>query len=103
MSSSSILTVVGILVILHSALSCLHYRSLVADLVVVSEDDEHSIPPLDVKVEVIAGFLLTLIGQLLSVGALRDIKSAGISTPQYITRDFDIYYHRGLALANKNK
>mmetsp|Transcript_2176 Transcript_2176/g.3232 ORF Transcript_2176/g.3232 Transcript_2176/m.3232 type:complete len:102 (+) Transcript_2176:95-400(+) len=99
MSASSIFTFTGLLLVLHSAISCLHFRGLVADLDLVE-----TIPtPLDVQVEVLLGFLLCLTGQLISVGPLRNIKTAAsVTAPIYITRDFDTYRHRGTALRTTN-
>mmetsp|Transcript_29554 Transcript_29554/g.48766 ORF Transcript_29554/g.48766 Transcript_29554/m.48766 type:complete len:97 (-) Transcript_29554:197-487(-) len=95
MSSSSLMTFTGVILILHSAFSCLHYRGLVLDL------QSAVIPPLDVKVEVALGFLLTLAGQILGVGPLRAIVGGKKRVPQYVTRDFDHYQHRGAALRKK--
>mmetsp|Transcript_30780 Transcript_30780/g.46686 ORF Transcript_30780/g.46686 Transcript_30780/m.46686 type:complete len:103 (+) Transcript_30780:36-344(+) len=96
MSASSFLTFTGVLLILHSAISCLHFRGLVADLNDVAE----TIPtPLDVQIEVLLGFILCLVGQISGVGPLRNIKtSASVTAPIYITREFDTYRHRGTAL-----
>lgn len=95
--SSSLFIYTGILLILHSAFSCLHYRGLVLDL------PYGAIPPLDVKVEVGLGFILTLIGQLLSVGPLRSIKGTRYRVPGYVSRDFDHYQHRGTAIRKGKK
>jgi len=91
-SSSSLITFAGVILILHSAFSCLHYRGLVLDL------PDVQIPPLDVKIEVGLGFLFTLVGQLLAVGPLRSIVGITGRIAQYKTRDFDHYQHRGTAM-----
>lgn len=90
------MTFSGIILILHSAFSCLHYRGLVVDL------SSAEIPPMDVKVEVIIGFFLVLAGQLVGVGPLRPIVGGKKRVPQYVTRDFDHYQHRGTALRKKD-
>lgn len=110
LSGNSILTTVGCLLIIHSAYSCLHYRSLalVADLT------DTSSPPVDVIIEVILGFVTCLVGQLMCgpfhrvrvtggplLGGLPKTKAGGDSTHRYIqgeivapvyrTRDFDLF------------
>lgn len=111
LSGNSILTTVGCLLILHSAYSCLHYRSLalVADL------NDTSSPPVDVIIEVILGFGTCLVGQLMCgpfhrvrvtggplLGGLPKTKGSGdcqyryhihgeIVAPVYRTRDFDLF------------
>eukprot|EP00542_Grammatophora_oceanica_P012941 CAMPEP_0194026396 /NCGR_PEP_ID=MMETSP0009_2-20130614/719_1 /TAXON_ID=210454 /ORGANISM="Grammatophora oceanica, Strain CCMP 410" /LENGTH=103 /DNA_ID=CAMNT_0038665073 /DNA_START=309 /DNA_END=620 /DNA_ORIENTATION=- len=89
-----LVTGLGVLLMVHSALSCLHYRSLVEDLGVM--DAAPSIP-LDVQVEVLLGWIFCLMGRLLVMGQLRPIqttskaKSFRLVAPSYMTRDFDRY------------
>lgn len=109
LSGNSILTTLGCLLIIHSAYSCLHYRSLtlVADL------PDTSSPPIDVSIEVILGFVTCLAGQLMCgpfhkvrviggplLGGLPQSKKSGnshgyiqgeIVAPIYRTRDFDLF------------
>ena len=111
LSGNSILTTLGCLLIIHSAYSCLHYRSLalVADLT------DTSSPPVDVIIEVILGFVTCLVGQLMCgpfhrvrvtggplLGSLPKTKGSGdsrhryyiqveIVAPVYRTRDFDLF------------
>ena len=115
LSGNSILTTVGCLLIIHSAYSCLHYRSLalVADL------PDTSSPPIDVIIEVIIGFVTCLVGQLMCgsfhrvrsvpggslLGGFPKSKGGGSSSsrhhrqyiqgeivaPVYRTRDFDLF------------
>ncbi|KAL7534878.1 hypothetical protein ACHAXR_010104 [Thalassiosira sp. AJA248-18] len=92
---------------LHSAYSCLHYRSLAmaADL------PDTSSPPVDVVIEVFLGFILSLVGQLLCgpfhevrvsngslLGAIQKSRD-GIIAPAYRTRDFDLFTTRAKALS----
>ncbi len=88
----------GVLLILHSAYSCLHYRGL------VKEFTEVAIPPFDVKIEVCLGFLLVLAGQLMSTGPLRTVMgNCRTRILQYKTREFDHYQNRGTAIMRKLK
>jgi Membrane magnesium transporter len=90
-----ILNVTGIVLLLHAAYSCLHYRSLVGDI----EDNIMPIPPLDVMAETAAGFLFLLIGQLMRSRQLVPVSITGgkrksLAAPAYRSRDFDIYSNR---------
>ena len=114
LSGNSILTTVGCLLIIHSACSCLHYRSLA----IVADLPDTSSPPIDVIIEVIIGFVTCLVGQLMcgSFHRVRSVpggsllgglpKSKGgssssrhhrqyipgeIVAPVYRTRDFDLF------------
>jgi hypothetical protein len=91
--SATLVTFTGVVLILHSAFSCLHYRGLVVEL------PDMPIPPLDVKVEVGVGFLLALFGQLMDVGPLRSILGNKGMIKQYLTRDFDHYQNRATAMS----
>eukprot|EP00585_Thalassiosira_rotula_P001405 CAMPEP_0196146416 /NCGR_PEP_ID=MMETSP0910-20130528/22975_1 /TAXON_ID=49265 /ORGANISM="Thalassiosira rotula, Strain GSO102" /LENGTH=122 /DNA_ID=CAMNT_0041408605 /DNA_START=170 /DNA_END=538 /DNA_ORIENTATION=- len=113
LTSTSILTTIGVLLILHSTYSCLHYRSLA----IAADLPNTSSPPLDVVIEVILGFALCLIGQLLCgpfhevrvvssggggslLGRSIEKKSRGeIIAPAYRTRDFDLFTTRAKALS----
>ena len=109
LSGNSMLTTIGVVLILHSTYSCLQYRSLAmaADL-----PDTNS-PPLDVIIEVFLGFALCLVGQLLC-GPFHTVRSGGgsllggiqksnirgeIIAPAYRTRDFDLFTTRIKALS----
>mmetsp|Transcript_13422 Transcript_13422/g.17576 ORF Transcript_13422/g.17576 Transcript_13422/m.17576 type:complete len:103 (+) Transcript_13422:56-364(+) len=87
-SLSHMFTLSGIILTLHSAYSCLHYRELVGS--------HTSQPPLDVVIEVSVGFVLCLIGRLSAVSFLevQSTKSDTLFPPAYRTRDFDIYSTR---------
>ena len=103
-SSKSTLTIIGVVLILHSTYSCLHYRSLAmaADL------SDTSSPPIDVAIEVFLGFALCLVGQLLC-GPFHKVRVSGgsgsskgrveIIAPAYRTRDFDLFTTRIKALS----
>mmetsp|Transcript_37088 Transcript_37088/g.80083 ORF Transcript_37088/g.80083 Transcript_37088/m.80083 type:complete len:202 (+) Transcript_37088:22-627(+) len=113
LTSTPILTTIGVLLILHSTYSCLHYRSLA----IAADLPNTSSPPLDVVIEVILGFALCLIGQLLCgpfhevrvvssggggslLGRSIQKKSRGeIIAPAYRTRDFDLFTTRAKALS----
>mmetsp|Transcript_14829 Transcript_14829/g.26938 ORF Transcript_14829/g.26938 Transcript_14829/m.26938 type:complete len:116 (-) Transcript_14829:325-672(-) len=106
LSSKSILTTIGVLLIFHSTYSCLHYRSLA-----MAADLSTSSPPADVVIEVFLGFLLCLVGQLLC-GPFHQVRVSGgsllgsiqksrgeIIAPAYRTRDFDLFATRAKALS----
>ena len=98
----------------HAAFSCLYFRGLVEDLPAAAADASSdstelfdlllsssatTIPPLDVKIEVMTGFILCLIGQIFSVGPLRPISGAAkLVAPSYVNRDFDSYDNRNQLL-----
>jgi len=106
---NSLITTIGVMLILHSAYSCLQYRSLalIADL------SDTSSPPLDVIIEVFLGFIICLVGQLMC-GQFHQVRvSSGsllgsipkssdrrreIIAPSYRTRDFDLFNTRMKAL-----
>jgi hypothetical protein len=119
---NSKLTAFGTILILHSTYSCLHYRSLAiaANLL----PDITSSPPIDVILEVWAGFILCLIGQLTYYGPFHQVRRKAIGgsallqedmeilrssngrwinneivAPIYRTRDFDLYNTRVRALS----
>jgi len=108
LNGKSMLTTIGALLILHSTYSCLHYRSLAkaADL------PDTTSPPPDVVVEVIMGFVLCLVGQLMCgpfhqvrgssgslLGSIQKNSRAEIISPAYRTRDFDLFTTRTKALS----
>jgi hypothetical protein len=95
---------IGAVLIIHAAFSCLHYRSLLKEL---GEEDassaSHKLPPNDVWVQVIVGYLMVLLSELLRGGrSLRLINSVDqsrpLAAPVYRTRDFDIYATRNKVL-----
>ena len=93
--SSLLLNLLGASLLLHSAYSCLQYRNLVRELDLA----EATIPPFDVVVECIGGFVVLLLSQLIEVGALVPVtinkeKRRALVAPSYKTRDFDIYSNR---------
>ena len=106
-SPGSILTTIGTLLILHSTYSCLHYRSLAmaADLPLSIT----SSPPLDVVVEVLVGFGMCLVGQLMMCGPFHEVRIASskndggkrreIVPPAYRSRDFDLFTTRAKLLS----
>jgi hypothetical protein len=105
---ANITTCLGLLLVCHSAYSCLHYRSLelVLDRPVGSTISSTgsgrngtSAPPMDVILEVLVGFLLCLCGQLVSIGPLVEINKSSSTTkqivaPTYKSRVFDVYNTR---------
>ncbi|KAL7460759.1 hypothetical protein ACHAXS_001201 [Conticribra weissflogii] len=104
LSAKPTITATGVLLILHSTYSCLHYRSLAmaADL------PDTSSPPLDVVIEVFLGFFFCLVGQLMC-GPFHEVRMSGgpsvkrnrveIVAPAFRSRDFDLFTTRGKALS----
>ena len=85
----------GAVLMLHAAYSCMHYRSILQDLDLVTtsssgsgSDGQHQdetdtssssaetmmIPPIDVYIEVVLAFLLILLGELYGIGALQSVE-----------------------------
>ena len=108
-SVSQLFMVIGIIMVLHSAYSCLHYRELLRDLEESGFEDAAAVeslplPPMDVIVEVITGALLILISELVRTGSsLQPVTSKGgfrtrpVVAPAYRTREFDTYTSRARA------
>uniref|UniRef100_A0A6U3VAD6 Uncharacterized protein n=1 Tax=Ditylum brightwellii TaxID=49249 RepID=A0A6U3VAD6_9STRA len=104
---SSFFTTSGFLLLLHSAYSCLHYRSLVASMDIsatTSSSISTASPPHDVVVEVFVSFALCLVGQCLAVGPFLPVQSnkkkRELMAPLHRSRDFDIYNNRFNSLHN---
>ena len=100
---SKIIAPLGILILIHSAYSCLHYRSILTSSIGVTIDEDFllekgynpqaSKPPLDVVVEVCIGFVLCLFGQMKAVGKFLPVVGSGmvpLRAPAHISRDFDL-------------
>jgi hypothetical protein len=93
----------GTLVLIHATFSCLHYRSLLLELD-DAEAESHPLPPMDVWVEIVAGFLILLLAELTRNGSsLQPVSNATpfgaakkrpLMAPAFRTRDFDIYAGR---------
>lgn len=117
MSLSSIIFVSGTVLLLHSAYSCLHYRSLLqgleeavsgisTDILENTGSSGISVPPADVWIEALLGMILIFFAELIRPGsALQPVvttaagrKPRQLAAPAYITRDFDIYNTRARAL-----
>ncbi|EEC45654.1 predicted protein [Phaeodactylum tricornutum CCAP 1055/1] len=103
--ASKTLFATGTVLLLHAAYSCLHYRSLLQELedaVLEDADSTHRLPPVDVWIEAISGFLILLVSELMRAGSgLHPISKTGgtrLMAPSYQTRDFDIYSTRSKAL-----
>lgn len=96
---SQLLFATGSLLLLHAAYSCLHYRSLLKELDEL-ESSVHTVPPMDVYFEVLSGWILLFMAELIRDGsALQPVSRTKMSliAPAYITRDFDIYAGRAQA------
>ena len=129
MSSSTLaffLKGIGVLLMLHAAYSCMHYRSILQDLDLVlastasdvgTDRDKDTpgevageattvmIPPVDVYIEVVVAFAMIFFGELIGIGPLQSVelsnndKRKPLAAPAYRTRDFDIYNNRSKALS----
>ena len=84
----------GAILMLHAAYSCMHYRSILQDLDLVTtsssgSDGQHQdetetssssssetmmIPPIDVYIEVVVAFVLILLGELYGIGSLQSVE-----------------------------
>lgn len=123
-SFSSIIFASGTIVLLHSAYSCVHYRNLlqVYDEAVsgistdVMETSDMKIPPNDVLIESMIGFIFILFAELIRPGSnlqpavavatkntTTTKKQQPLVAPAYMTRDFDIYHTRTRALYEQKK
>ena len=109
--SLRLLTPLGIIVLLHSAYSCLHYRSIISssaleDFLLEKGYNELS-PPKDIVIEVILGFLFCLFGQVSAAGNFLPVVGTGrieLRAPAYVSRDFDLFCTRARIVADaKNK
>ena len=101
-----LVTSLGVGIVLHSTYSCLHYRSLA----LAADIQDASSPPVDVVIEVMLGFALCLVGQLMC-GPFHQVRITGktqgrgqekrreIVAPAYRTRDFDRFTTRVRAMA----
>ncbi len=105
------LTPLGIIVLLHSAYSCLHYRSIISSSALedflVEKGYSESSPPQDVVIEVILGFLFCLFGQVSASGNFLPVVGTGrieLRAPAHVSRDFDLFCTRARIVADaKNK
>jgi len=96
-STSLILKGTGAVLMLHAAYSCMHYRSILQDLDLLSSDNDASsgdeasatedsttttmmIPPVDVYIEVAIAFFMILAGELISTGLLQSVELFHTST-----------------------
>jgi len=77
----------GILFIIHSAYSFVHYKMLMKSL---GNVQEASSMPSDAQVELLIGFLCALAGIVGASGTLKPAKVTDIIT----NKDFDVYDHR---------
>uniref|UniRef100_A0A7S3PVW2 Membrane magnesium transporter n=1 Tax=Chaetoceros debilis TaxID=122233 RepID=A0A7S3PVW2_9STRA len=111
MALSRFITPIGIIMLLHSAYSCLHYRSIISsstlDLLDGSTTYNASSPPKDVVIECLLGYFLCLMGQIISAGEFLPVMGSGrreVKAPMYITRDFDLWTTRaGIIASVKSK
>jgi len=102
-STTRLITSIGIITLLHSAYSCLHYRSIltttnidILDLGTNAKLDP-SKPPQDVIIECMLGFILCLIGQIIGKGDFLPVTGEGrkeVKAPAHVGRDFDLFHTR---------
>ena len=77
----------GILFIIHSAYSFVHYKLLMKSLGNVQEAGNM---PYDVQLEIMIGFVFTLLGVVGASGKLQPAKVTDVVS----NKDFDVYDHR---------
>eukprot|EP00551_Chaetoceros_affinis_P009857 CAMPEP_0203662058 /NCGR_PEP_ID=MMETSP0090-20130426/162_1 /ASSEMBLY_ACC=CAM_ASM_001088 /TAXON_ID=426623 /ORGANISM="Chaetoceros affinis, Strain CCMP159" /LENGTH=117 /DNA_ID=CAMNT_0050524799 /DNA_START=57 /DNA_END=410 /DNA_ORIENTATION=+ len=106
-TSSRLLTPLGIIVLLHSAYSCLHYRSIISSSALedflLEKGYNESSPPKDVVIEVILGFLFCLFGQVREAGEFLPVVGTGrteLRAPAHVSRDFDLFCTRARIVAD---
>ena len=120
-------TVLGTMLLLHAAYSCLHFKALLQELDIPLDDTTNNntigtrIPPSDVVVECVLGLLMIFVGQLLESGgspwqpcmtttttSTTTTKTSStrrrrpLAAPAFRTRDFDIYADRAAAIYHYN-
>jgi hypothetical protein len=78
---SKILTITGILLLLHSAYSTVHYRTLTSS----------TTPPLDIVLSLTLSFFLCLAGAIGGM-TLKDVRVSGVGS--YVGREYDLFNHR---------
>lgn len=83
----TIVLYLGIIFIIHSAYSFVHYKMLMKSLGNVEEAKNM---PYDVQVELMIGFLCTLLGVVGASGKLQPAKVTEVVS----NKDFDVYDHR---------
>ena len=101
---TKLITYLGIITLLHSAYSCLHYRSILStsNLDETDLNLDPSKPPQDVVIECMLGFALCLMGQILGAGEFLPIIGEGrreVKAPALVGRDFDLFSTRAGIIA----
>ena len=110
-STANGVTLIGFIILLHAAYSCLHFKGLLQELDMELDGGLVRLPPLDVQVECLLALTIVFVGQLLGPGkgtwqpCLTTTSSTGIkrrplAAPAFLSRDFDIYADRSQAVAN---
>lgn len=101
LSISTILSGVGVFLILHSAYSALEYRTILLSARDIPDGLNPDRPPADAALEVLVAFGLCLVGQLASETfagvkgtTAKGGRVASSTAPAYRSRDFDIYATR---------
>mmetsp|Transcript_7629 Transcript_7629/g.11444 ORF Transcript_7629/g.11444 Transcript_7629/m.11444 type:complete len:129 (-) Transcript_7629:334-720(-) len=113
-SIAHLITPIGIITMLHSAYSCLHYRSILTttNIDILDLDTNTSInldpskPPQDVIIECVLGFVLCLIGQMMEKGDFIPVMGEGrkqVTAPIHVGRDFDLFHTREGILSEARK
>jgi hypothetical protein len=100
-----LITSLGIITLLHSAYSCLHYRSILTSSSIDETDFnlDPSKPPHDVVIECMIGFALCLVGQILGAGEFLPIVGEGrreVKAAAHVGRDFDVFCTRAGIIAS---
>jgi len=111
MALTSIITPLGIITLLHSAYSCLHYRSILASSTIDLLESGYtnynpSKPPQDVVIECVIGFTLCLVGQIICAGEFLPVVGEGrreVRAPMHVSRDFDLFSTRAGIIASVKK
>ena len=99
------LTGCGLLLVLHSAYSAVHYKSYMRGKGMTVEANT---VPADVAVEVLIGFLMCLVGVTFNQGEFLPVKSScSGDLKKYDTLDsrpeFEVFGHRGKYIATRGR
>ena len=102
------LLALGIFLFLHAIYSSVHYKSILSDSDIAQASSSNAFGvvewvPFDVRVEVFAALLFTLVGTLSSAGTMKEIQSsthlASQSWDEFLDDpNFRTYNHRGVHL-----
>ena len=99
-SFGSIVTYIGLILMIHAGYSAHHFRRLM-----ISSDEDLSLPPNDVIIECYIAFALVIFGQVypIKLVPVRYSKSSNMRrwNDSFGTQDFSTFNHRGRLIGNR--